>query len=246
MLIYDDNVRLDAVLDMPEGNPEQCPLVIVIHGFTGYKEERHIEAVSRTMNEMGYATLRVDMYGHGQSDGEFRNHTLGKWISNAIAVIDYACTLPFVTDLYLCGHSQGGLLVILAAALKHDLLSGLILLAPAAMIPDIAREGNFLGFTFDPDHIPDEIDFGDGTVLSGNYMRVAQMIDVDAAIERYDGPVLVIHSDTDEAVPFQCGVDVTEAYQNAELVVIPNDTHCYDNHLDMVLEALRAWLPPAA
>ncbi len=88
MIITDDKIRLTATLDMPAGDPEKCPLVIVIHGFTGYSEERHIVAAARTMNEMGYATLRVDMYGHGKSEGEFGDHTLFKWMTNAMTVID--------------------------------------------------------------------------------------------------------------------------------------------------------------
>ena len=127
MYIIDDGLKLDAVLDMPAAMAgEKCPLVIVIHGFTGYKEEDHIVAVSRALNEIGYATLRVDMYGHGHSDGEFRKHTLYKWLTNALTVIDYARSLDFVTDLYLCGHSQGGLTVMLAGGLKHDVIKGLI------------------------------------------------------------------------------------------------------------------------
>lgn len=243
MFIYDDNIRLQATLDMPLTGSEKCPLVIIIHGFTGYSEERHIEAVSRTMNELGYATLRVDMYGHGKSDGEFREHTLMKWMNNAIAIIDYARGLPFVTDLYLCGHSQGGLMVILAAGLKHEYIKGLIPLSPATMIPEGARRGNLLGASFDPDHVPEEIVLNDGRVLSGNYIRAAQLIHVEDAIERYTGPVLIIHADTDEAVPYQCAVEAAKAYQNAELVTIHNDTHCYDHHLDQVLEAIRNWLP---
>ena len=86
MYIMDDGIRLNAKLDMPEGNDGKCPLVIVIHGFTGHMEERHIVAVSRTLNEIGYATLRVDMYGHGSSDGQFENHTLYKWLSNALVI----------------------------------------------------------------------------------------------------------------------------------------------------------------
>lgn len=243
MYIYDDKIRLQATLDMPAGNAERCPLVIVIHGFTGYSEEPHIEGVSRTMNELGYATLRVDMYGHGKSDGTFHDHTLMKWISNAITVIDYARSLPFVTDLYLCGHSQGGLLVMLAAALKHEYIRGLIPLAPATMIPEMARRGELLGVSFDPNHIPEEFAESGGRTLSGNYLRVAQMIHVEDAIARYDGPVLLIHSDTDEAVPFRCSEEAAKTYHDARLVMIPNDTHCYDHHLDQVLAAIREWMP---
>ena len=243
MYIYDDKIRLQATLDMPAGNPDHCPLVIIIHGFTGYSEEPHIEGVSRTMNELGYATLRVDMYGHGKSDGSFQDHTLLKWISNAVTVIDYARSLPFVTDLYLCGHSQGGLMVMLAAGLKHEFISGLIPLSPAVMIPDMARRGGFLGVSFDPNQIPEEFEVSEGIMLSGNYLRTAQLIHVEDAIARYNGPVLLIHSDTDEAVPFSCSEEAAKAYRNAKLVVIPGDTHCYDYHLEMVTDTIRAWMP---
>lgn len=248
MYITEDNIRLKATLDMPAENPEKCPLVIIIHGFTGYSEERHIAGAARVMNEKGYATLRVDMYGHGGSDGRFYDHTLFKWLTNAMTVIDYARKLPFVTDLYLCGHSQGGLTVILAAALKHEFIRGLIPLSPATMIPEQARQGELLGVKFDPDHIPEEI--GGATdkdwTLSGNYLRAAQMIHVEDAFARYQGPVLLVHADTDEAVPYSCSEEAARAYRHASLVTIPGDTHCYDYHLDMVLDAIRAWLPDAA
>ena len=141
MYIKEDGLRLNASIDMPANAGAKCPLVIVIHGFTGHMEERHILAVSRTMNEIGFATLRVDMYGHGHSDGAFKDHTLYKWLTNALTVIDYARGLDFVTDIYLCGHSQGGLTVMLAAALKHDCIRGLIPMSPACMIPELARKG---------------------------------------------------------------------------------------------------------
>ena len=81
--INDDGIRLHAKLDMPKEEKEKYPLVIIIHGFTGHMEERHIVAVQQTLNNAGYATLRAEMYGHGKSDGQFKDHTLLKWISMA-------------------------------------------------------------------------------------------------------------------------------------------------------------------
>ena len=244
MYIMDDGIRLNAKLDMPVNYRagQRCPLAVVIHGFTGHIEEEHIIAVSRGMNEIGFATLRADMYGHGHSDGEFRKHTLFKWMTNALTVIDYARSLDFVTNLYLCGHSQGGLLVMLAAAMKHDAVKGLIPLSPACMIPEIARSGELLGLNFDPDHIPETLQSWDGRELDGNYVRVAQTIRVEDAIERYRGPVLIVHGDADEAVPVQYGVRAAEAYANAKLALIPGDDHCYNRHLDQVVSAVKAWL----
>ena len=243
MYIMDDGIRLNAKVDLPENHPDKCPMVIVIHGFTGHMEERHIVAVSKTLNELGYATLRVDMYGHGNSDGTFENHTLFKWMTNALTVIDYARGLDFVTDLYLCGHSQGGMMVMLAGAMKHDVIKGIIPLSPAWMIPEGARKGNLLGQDFDPDHVPESLVNWDGRHLKGNYVRVAQTIRVEDAIDRYTGPVLIVHGDQDEAVPVEYGIKAAELYKDCKLVLIPGDTHCYDRHLDQVLDAIREWVP---
>ena len=262
MFIMDDGIRLNIKLDRPAGadgtqasprdfnnqasprdlNNAGCPLVIVIHGFTGHMEERHITAVARALNEAGCATLRVDMYGHGGSGGEFGKHTLYKWLTNALTVIDYARGLDFVTDLYLCGHSQGGLTAMLAAAMKHDVISGLIPLSPAWMIPEQARQGLILGQRFDPEHIPDVIPPWRYTGLEGNYVRVAQTLHVEEAISRYHGPVLIVQGDQDADVPVSYAVKAAELYHDAKLVLIPGDTHCYDHHLDQVTEAVKAWM----
>ena len=243
MILTDDGINLHTRLDIPHSHNGKCPLVIFIHGFTGHMEERHITATAETFNDLGYATLRVDMYGHGRSGGQFRNHTLFKWMTNAMTVIDYARTLDFVTDLYLCGHSQGGLTVMLAAALKQDVIRGIIPMSPAVTIPEDARRGNVLGLEFDPDHIPEEVSFPNGFVLSGNHIRVSQMIRVEDAIDRYTGPVLLIPGEMDETIPVQASVDAAERYQNAQLVIIPGETHCYDCHLDEVQAAIRQWMP---
>lgn len=240
MYILDDNIRLNAKLEKPvEG---KCPLAIVIHGFTGHMEEEHILAVCEAMRALGIATLRVDMYGHGGSDGQFRDHTLYKWLSNALTVIDYARSLDFVTDLYLCGHSQGGLTVMLAGAMKQDVLKGIIPLSPACMIPEGARRGELLGQTFDPDNVPDVLVAWDGRTLDGNYVRIAQTIRVEDAIDRFIKPVLLVHGDADEAVPVRYGIDAAERYRNCKLVLIPGDDHCYGRHLDQVTAAVQAWL----
>ena len=242
MYIEEDGMRLYAELELPEGAGEKCPLVIMVHGITGHCEEPHILAAARAARDCGYATLRADLYGHGKSDGEFRNHTLYKWLNNLLTLIDYARSLDFVTDLYLCGHSQGGLAVMLAAALKRDVIRGLIPLSPATMIPSGAREGRVLRYRFDPEHVPEAITSSEGMVLNGNYFRVAQSIHVKEAIARYRGPVLILHSDTDMTVPVRCAMEAAEAYQDCRLVILSRDTHCYDLHPEKMTEALAQWL----
>ena len=243
--ITDDGIRLHAKLEMPEGK-EKCPLVIVVHGYTGHMEEEHIIQAAKAVTDAGYAALRVEMYGHGKSDGRFRDHTLYKWVTNMLTVVEYARGLDFVTDLYLCGHSQGGLLVMLIAGMCPDRFKAIIPLSPAWMIPEQARKGVMLEAIVDPLNIPDEFVQDESNILSGNYIRTAQTFHVEDEIERYRGPVLIVHGDEDEAVPYEYGVKAAKLYENAKLVTIKGDDHCYNYHLDLVTAAIREFLEEMA
>lgn len=234
-----DGIKLHAKLDRPDESAKG-PLCILIHGFTGHMEEDHIIAAQKAMNDAGVSVLRVEMYGHGKSEGEFKNHTLYKWVTNALAAVHYAKTLDFVTDLYLCGHSQGGLLTMLVGGMCPDDFKAIIPMSPAWMIPQIAREGNVLGTSFDPLHIPEKVTSPDWE-LSGDYIRVVQTIHVEDEIDRFRGPVLIIHGDADDVVPYSYAEEAHKLYNNATLVPVHGADHCFNGHLGELTEALRKY-----
>ena len=119
IIIPDDGISLSAVLETPEGAEGKLPLVIILHGFGSAKNRIHTMQTAETMREAGFATLRLDLFGHGESGGEFCRHTLYKWIGNTLAAINYMRGLGY-TELYLSGHSQGGLVAALAGAMEPD------------------------------------------------------------------------------------------------------------------------------
>ncbi|MBQ1313243.1 MAG: alpha/beta fold hydrolase [Clostridia bacterium] len=231
--LTDDGIRLHAKLDRPEGL-EKMPLCIIVHGLTGYMEEEHIVAISAAMNDLGIATLRVELYGHGQSDGAFEDHDLAKWLHNLDTVTDYAKSLDFVTDLYLCGHSQGGLAVVIQAGRRPEEYKAILPLAPALMIPRLAKQ-------FPEDEIPDCFYFHEQRIAQG-YILANRALDVDAAIWNYHGPVLLVQGMADTTIVPQDTVDAAKVYENATLVTIDGDTHCFDYHLDKVVEAVKEFM----
>lgn len=238
--IGDEDIQLRAVLERPEGI-DYGPLCIVLHGLTGNLGEAHIRAASRAMRSCGVATLRVELYGHGRSGGSFEDHDLGKWIHNVETVTDYAASLDFVTDLYLCGHSQGGLTAILAAGKHPERYKALLPLAPALNIPDGARHGELWGVRFDPVRLPEQIPLH-ARVVGRDYIETAQAADVDGAIAAYKGPVLLVHGDADTSVPLRYSVRAAEQYENAKLIIIPGADHGYHGHLEELTAAIQSFL----
>jgi len=240
MFVTDDGIQLSIELERPEG-AGLCPLVILLHGFTSAKDRPHNILAAEAMRSAGFATIRMDLYGHGESGGEFRKHTLWKWISNVAAVIAYARSLDFVTDIFLSGHSQGGLVAALAAGMQPDRIRGLILRAPAFMIPRGARDGCLLGKYFDPVHVPDSMEVIKGLTLDGEYIRVAQTVHVEEALERFKGPVLILHGDEDDTVPVEDSVKAAERYRHCELEIILGETHHFDRRPDEMARLIRAF-----
>ncbi len=240
MTIYDDGIPLSAVLEKPD-RMENGSLVIQLHGFTGTKDRPHNLLAASAMRDAGFATLRFDLYGHGESGGEFRRHTLYRWISNTMAVIDCVREMGY-GKVYLAGHSQGGLVAALVAGMEPDRISGLILRAPAFMIPEGARKGELLGFRFNPDRLPESVPIAKGLTLDGNYIRVAQTIHVEDAVDLYHEPVLILHGEEDDTVPPEDSQRMAERYQHARLAVIQGESHHFDREPEKMQNIIREWL----
>lgn len=236
-----DGLKVHAKIEFPKAQSDKMPVLVLIPGFTGHIEEEHIVEVSNAALDAGYVCLRAELYGHGKSDGDFYDHTIYLWLQEAIRVINYAASLPYTDKLVLAGHSQGGLLSVLAAGVMGDKLTALLPLSPAMSIPADAARGHILGIDFDNANLPEFIESSDWK-LSSNYIRVARMLPIDSAIEKFNKPVLVIHGTEDEAVPYSYGKELSEKYKNAQLISIEGDNHCYNYHLNDVKSAVTKFL----
>lgn len=241
LFINCDGLNVHAKIEFPKDQQDKMPILVLIPGFTGHIEEEHIIGVSDAALDAGYVCLRAELYGHGKSDGDFYDHTIYLWLQEAIRVINYAASLPYADKIILAGHSQGGLLAVLAAGVMEDKISALLPLSPAMCIPYDAEKGHILGVDFEYNNLPEYIK-SDDWKLSSNYIRVARMLPIDKAINIFTKPVLIIHGTEDEAVPYACGKDLNEKYSNSKLISIEGDNHCYNYHLDEVKDAVTNFL----
>jgi pimeloyl-ACP methyl ester carboxylesterase len=103
------------------------PGVVFLGGFrsdmTGTKAQA-LEAHCRAANR---AFVRFDYFGHGSSSGDFADGTIGRWVEDAICVLDEITDGPQI----LIGSSMGGWIMLLTALARPDRVAAMIGIAAA-------------------------------------------------------------------------------------------------------------------
>ena len=63
-------LRLSGIFETPPGANGKLPALLVLHGFGSNKDSAMVKAAAKLFGSLGYATLRFDMRGCGESEGE--------------------------------------------------------------------------------------------------------------------------------------------------------------------------------
>jgi pimeloyl-ACP methyl ester carboxylesterase len=112
------------------------PGLFWLGGFKSDMKGTKADALDRWADEQSRACIRFDYSGHGESSGDFRAGTIGRWLEESLAVYLEFAKGPQV----LIGSSMGGWLALLlatrlrelkGAAPQHASLAGMVLIAPA-------------------------------------------------------------------------------------------------------------------
>ncbi|MEE9438467.1 MAG: alpha/beta fold hydrolase [Saprospiraceae bacterium] len=113
--------KLSARLEMPL-TKKPSAYAVFAHVFTGSKNLSASRHISRALTLNGFAVLRFDFTGLGQSEGEFSDTNFSSNVEDLIA----AC--QFLTDHYeapkiIIGHSLGGAASIFAASQVESIVA---------------------------------------------------------------------------------------------------------------------------
>ena len=207
---------------MKEG--QKCPAVVVMHGIMTTKDIYPQPAIAKMLQARGIMAVTFDFNGHGCSYGSFTDMTIPKEKEDALKVIGYVSSLPFVSRTGLCGHSQGGVVSVLCAGELRERISAAVLMAPAAVCKDDALNGNIMGGVFDPANPPEVLKVMMHR-LGGNYIRTAQQLDIYGQASLYKGPLCVIHGEKDKTVPARYGKQFKSVCPQCELHLLPEEGH---------------------
>lgn len=155
---------LSCKISLPEGfdmEKGRCPMVILMHGIFSSKDYNPMPSLAKALARAGIASIRFDFDGHGKSQGRMQDMTIEKEIADAMAIWEYAESLPYVTQIGLLGHSQGGVIASMTAgrlaAAGGRAPAGVVLLAPGSVIKQACQGGKFFNARFDPEDPPEFI-----------------------------------------------------------------------------------------
>ncbi|PIT71059.1 alpha/beta hydrolase [Bartonella tribocorum] len=111
------------------------PGLVWLHGYQSDMLGSKATLVDQFAQKNDLSCLRFDYSGHGESEGDFFQGTISRWVSESLATFETYCEGPQI----LVGSSMGGWIALKLAmmlAKKNQKLAGMILIAPA---PDFTQ-----------------------------------------------------------------------------------------------------------
>jgi pimeloyl-ACP methyl ester carboxylesterase len=219
------------------------PTVVWIGGFRSDMEGTKALALDTAAREHGWNYVRYDHFAHGQSSGDWKQATIGRWREDAIALID-SLEGPVIP----VGSSMGGWVALLATLARPERIKGLVLVNPAQ---DFTEKLMWPGLA---DHERQAILREGETVITeeglGSYVLTRRMFEeardwllLEGVID-ISAPVHVLQGRADDVVPWRHQIELAERLSGGDLCLdlIEGGDHRLSSPSDLtrLVEAVEA------
>jgi alpha/beta superfamily hydrolase len=232
--------NLSALLERPEGNLKAYALFA--HCFTCSKNIGTATRVSRALAERGFATLRFDFTGLGNSEGDFSNTNFSSNVDDLVSASSYLSSV-YEAPKVLVGHSLGGAAVIAAAARLPGAKAVVTIAAPS----DPAHMRHLLR-----DSVPEIMQKGWAMVeIGGQEFRIKkQFLDdvseqnLEKILKNLDRPLLIMHSLRDELINIKHAYHLFDVARGSKsFITLESADHLLSNPEDATYtaETIAAW-----
>lgn len=230
---YVDGQRVGGRLYHPEGEGP-FPTIVFVPGM-GMNYYLYAE-LFENLNSEGIAVAAFDCRGNAQistiSDGKFSEMTPTSLKKDIMEVTDFISAYQLVDseNLFIMGHSLGGLTAALTAAETPDKYKGMIGFDPAYQMPDDYHELYPEGT---------EIPEAPNVQTEGKaFIEEIMSINVVDEIKSYDGNTIIL-TGTGEAI-YSIAPEImeaaAEALPNGELIVVEGADHGFNQHLKELIQ----------
>jgi pimeloyl-ACP methyl ester carboxylesterase len=221
-------------LEVPRG---ARALVILIHGFKGFKDWGFFPWLAEVLCDSGFAVCRFNMARSGIGGNPetfdrldlFADDSYSGQLDDLHRVVDY-CQKRVALPTFLAGHSRGGGVAILGAAGVHN-LRGVITWSSIARVERwdeaTVRQWRKDGYMDVLNSRTKQI-MRTSTRILDDFESNRQRLDILAAVSRLEVPLLVIHGERDESVPVGESQEIAAAAPEVSRLVIGGASHTYN------------------
>jgi len=243
-VMFENNkgLKLAGILDKPSGSGP-FPVVIGLHGFRSGKDTNKMKVLSDRLLAHGIAMFRFDFMGVGESEGDFKNKTLGNDADDVHSAIETLRDYDFIdkSRIGLFGSSMGGFVSILETARNKD-VKALAMASPVTVFDWLAKrytddqikEFKKTGMIKDTSTKTDQV-----TELKFNFIIEGRNHNTLKCAEEIKVPVLLVHGDTDEIVQYKDSERFFSVLDcDKKFVTIKGCEHFYEKkeHFEQLIE----------
>ena len=228
---YEDKQLYGKITAPSDYKSKKMPTIVIAHGLNNTLEQ--YEMYSQLLAKQGYLVYSFDFYGgsrQSKSGGQdMLNMSVKTELTDLTQVMEKLRSEAFVdkSKMSLFGASQGGVVASLYAAAYPDRVHKLLLIFPAFVLFDDAKETYRELGSPDFDQLPDSLTHHNAA-LGKIYLIDALDIDIQAEQTKITAPTLIIHGTDDAVVPYQYAVQASQTIPNAELVTVEGGEHHID------------------
>lgn len=196
------------------------PVVVFLAGYNSDMAGSKATDLAAFCAARGQAFLRFDYSGHGASDGNFVDGTIGIWLADALAVID---GLTEGKKFLPVGSSMGGWISLLVALARPERVAGLVGIAAA---PDFTENLMWEAMSF-----PERRQLmSEGKLIVpnpyGDPYPVTRAL-IEDGRERlllggkigFSGPVRLLHGQRDAEVPWETALRIADRLESLDVQV---------------------------
>jgi pimeloyl-ACP methyl ester carboxylesterase len=227
------------------------PGVIFLHGLKSDRRGTKASHLYDFCKASGRPFLTLDMYGHGDSSGDFIDGTITRWTEDAVAAIDDLTTGPQI----IVGSSMGGWVMLKTALARPGRIAGLIGIAAApdfteTLIWDALSEDERVAventgrLTMPTNYEEDPYDIGFRLIEDGrSNLLLGNPIP-------FSGPTHLLHGLADQDVPWTVSVQIAECLESndAHATLVKDGAHNLSRagDLDLLTRSLEVILGKVA
>lgn len=205
--IGSQGVPLAGVLHRPPQRARGS--VLLAHCFTCSKDVRTLVRLAKGLTDAGYAVLRFDFTGLGESGGNFADRTVSGNVSDLTRAATTLIQMGF-GPCVLIGHSLGGAASILAAQ-KLKTVRSIITIAAPSSVEHVTRLFDDQLETMETEGCGVISIAGRSFDLRSSFLDDLRNHDVLDAVAKLDRPYLVVHAKDDRVVGYEDGLQLFSA-----------------------------------